>query len=205
MTHFTDRRAPHLELLNQLFASATLDASTAMSRWTGGLITLSLDEVRELPLDQAASELNLGDELLTMVVLVLEGSLGGQLILTFDEVNARRLAAALLHRPLNDSAEWSELEQSALTETGNILGCAYVNALTRVIASELVPSPPYFLQDFGASVLQQSLMSQAEVSDEVLICRTCFCREGQQLDWHVFFLPSPELRRLLETSLESVS
>ena len=36
--------------------------------------------------------------------------------------------------------EWSELEKSALTETGNILGCAYVNALTRLIGTDLVPS-----------------------------------------------------------------
>jgi len=203
MSQFFSHRSPQLELLNQLFASATHDASTAMCRWTGGLITLSLDEVRELPLDQVSAELNLGDEFLTMVVLVLEGTLGGQLILTFDEINARRLAAALLHRPVVESPEWTDLERSALAETGNILGCAYVNALTRIVTSELVPSPPYFFQDFGASVLEQAMMSQAEVSDDVLICRTRFCREGEELDWHVFFLPSPELRRVLETSLET--
>ena len=34
--------------LHQLFASATHDASAAMCRWTDGLITLTLDEVREI-------------------------------------------------------------------------------------------------------------------------------------------------------------
>jgi hypothetical protein len=38
---------PDLEILRQLLASATHDASAAMSHWTDGLITLTLDEVRE--------------------------------------------------------------------------------------------------------------------------------------------------------------
>ena len=113
-----------------------------MCRWTDGLITLSLDEVREIPLEEVCTELNLGDELLTMVVLSLEGEIGGEMILTFDEQNGRQLAASLLRRSLDTTAEWSALEKSALTETGNILGCAYMNALTRLINHELVPSAP---------------------------------------------------------------
>ena len=67
--------------------------------------------------------------LLTMVVLSLEGKIGGEMILTFDNENGRHLAASLLRRPVGDDPQWSDLEKSALTETGNILGCAYMNAI----------------------------------------------------------------------------
>ena len=190
-----------LELLHQLFASATHDASAAMCRWTDGLITLSLDEVRELPLEEACIELNLGDDLLTMVVLSLQGDVGGNMILTFDEQNGRQLAASLLGRPVGTEAEWSDLEKSALTETGNILGCAYMNAITRLIDHELVPSAPYFIQDYGASVLQQALLAQAMTSDTVLVCRTGFHRRGEELNWRVLFVPTDALRRALEGAL----
>jgi len=193
----------NLEVLHQLFTSATHDASAAMCRWTNGLITLALDEVREIPLDRVCEELDFGDELLTMVVLTLDGDVGGQIILTFDDENGRKLAASLLGRKVETSEEWSELEQSALTETGNILGCAYVNALTRLIEVELIPSPPYFIQDYGASVLEQALMTQAMTSDSILICRTAFQREGEALNWHVFFVPTLELRNALEEAIES--
>jgi chemotaxis protein CheC len=195
----------HLELLHQLFASATHDASAAMCRWTNGLITLSLDEVRELPLEDVCGALNLGDELLTMVVLSLEGDVGGEMILAFDEENGRQLAALLLNRQLGTTPEWSDLEKSALNETGNILGCAYMNALTRLINVELVPSPPYFLQDYGASVLQQALMTQALTTDVALICRTTFHRSGKELNWHVFFVPTCAMRRQMEDALLSPS
>lgn len=200
MTRFPTPEDSRLELLHQLFASATHDASAAMCRWTDGLITLSLDEVREIPLENVCQELNLGDDLLTMVVLSLEGEIGGEMILTFDEENGRHLVASLLRRPVGVSEAWSELEKSALTETGNILGCAYMNALTRLIHADLVPSSPYFIQDYGASVLQQALMAQAMTCDRVLICRTGFHREGEDLNWRVIFIPTDAMRRAVEAA-----
>lgn len=197
--------AAKLEILRQFFASATHDASVAMCRWTDGLITLRLDEVREMRLENVCSELNLGDEWMTMVVLSLAGEIGGEMILYFDEVNGRQLAASLLNRPVSSDPQWSPLETSALTETGNILGCAYMNALTRLIGTELVPSAPYFIQDYGASVLQQALMVQAATCDEVLICRTVFQREGAELNWRVLFIPTQGMRAAMDKAIHVAS
>lgn len=193
----------HLERLQQLFAAATADASAAMCRWTNCQIKLSLDEVREIPLEEVADTLGFGDERLTMVVLTSEGQFGGTMVLAFDEANGRELAASLLGRPREQTDRWTALEQSALNETGNILSCAYMNALTRLIGVQIVPSPPMFLQDFGASVLQQALVPQAGEVDEVVIFRTDFQRAGQQLQWSMLFVPSLDLRKSLMNALES--
>jgi chemotaxis protein CheC len=202
--HETDCSQEHpLEILQQLLASATHDASAAMCRWTDGLITLTLDEVREIPLENVCTELNLSNDLLTMVVLNLEGDLGGVMVLTFDDINGRQLAASLLRRPASTDPRWSSLEKSALTETGNILGCAYMNAITRLIDRELIPSAPYFIQDYGASVLQQALMAQAATCDQVLICRTGFHRQGEELNWHVLFVPTEAMRAAMEGALHA--
>ena len=109
----------------------------------------------------------------------------------------------MLKESVETDAPWSELEKSALTETGNILGCAYINALTRLIGQELVPSAPHFIQDYGASVLQQALVAQASANDDVLICRTIFRRHGEQLNWHVLFVPTEAMRRVMENALYS--
>lgn len=199
----THMETPDLRVLHGLLASAIHDASATMCRWTDGLISLSLDEVREIPLEDVSAELDLGDDLLTMVVLSLEGEIGGEMILTFDEVNGRQLAGSLLGRPVNSDPEWSDLEKSALTETGNILACAYMNALTRLIGVDLVPSAPYFIQDYGASVLQQALLPQAMTCDHVLVCRTGFHRHGEDLNWRVLFVPTHALRSAMEQALHA--
>ena len=189
--------------LQELFASATHDASAAMCRWTDGIITVTLDEVRQVSLEEASSKLALGDEQLTMVVMTLDGELGGSIILMFDDLGGRRLAASLLGREVGTEPEWDELEQSALMETGNILGCSYVNALTRLIGADLRPSVPYFIQDFGASVLQQALMTQAATTDSLLLCEIGFHRQGEKLDWRVVFVPTPGLQGALLRSLHA--
>jgi chemotaxis protein CheC len=193
--------ATKLQLLRQLFATATCDASAAMCRWTGSPITLTVDEVVEIPLGEACVAYNLGDEPLTMVVLVLDGELGGAMMLAFDEPAARRLAATLLQAEPAAGPEWTEMETSALTETGNILGCAYINALTRLIDRQLVPSIPYFVEDYAASVLQQALVTQASGRDSVLVCRTGFHCQNEDLSWRVMFIPSVALRTAMEQAL----
>lgn len=189
------------DIFYPIFAAATHDASAAMCRWTNGLITLTLDEVREIPLHAVPAELGFDDQLLTMVILGVESDPGTVMILTFDEENARQLAATLTRRIRNTQVEWDELEISALTETGNILGCAYMNALTRVIGRVIIPTPPYFVRDYFASVVEQALIQQAMISDKALLGRTGFHRLGEAINWHVLFIPSPEFRQTLENAM----
>lgn len=198
MTRTQNVETTGLAHLHRLFASATCDASVAMNRWTGGQITLELDEVLEIPLEDVCTELNIHEELLTMVVLGLHGEVGGEMILAFDEESGRQLAASLLERPVSRDEEWSAIEESALCETGNIFGCAYMNALTRVVGVGLVPTPPYFIQDYAASVIQQALASQAIDCEKVLVCRTAFRHHGEELNWRVIFVPTKKMRDLME-------
>lgn len=191
--------------LRSLFTAATDHASDAMCKWTGGQIRLSLDTLCEISLEQFPAELDVGDELLTMIMHDLEGELGGQLILTFDDKNGRQLAASLLGRDVSTDGEWSDLEKSALNETGNILTCAYMKVLTEVIHAKLVPSPPFFIQDYGASVLEQAIMLQAMASDRILICRTIFRRDDERLNWNVFFVPTAGLLTTLEDAVGTVA
>lgn len=198
----TSEGGADIEMLQPLLAAATHDASAAMCRWTGGRVELTLDEVRDMPLEEACSSLDIGSELLTMVVQSLPGETGGDMILTFDESGGRELAAALLHRPVETTAEWSELEKSALMETGNILSGAYMNSLTRLLGIDLVPLAPTFIQDYGASVIEQALMSQSVTCDRVLVCRTSFRNEGRDLKWNVFFVPTLGMRNAMEAAFQ---
>lgn len=194
-----------LSLLGEFFSAATHHASAAMCQWTSGRVTLALDELRETPLEEAAAELEIGDDLLTMVVLGVQGDLGGQLILAFDDENGRKLAASLLGREVSDSPEWSELDQSAVMETGNILASAYLNELTRLTCRKLLPTAPYFVQDFGSSVLTQVLAAQSLASDHVLVCRTRFEFNKQQVNWSLFFVPSDELLQTMLAAVQTCS
>ncbi|MDX1964935.1 MAG: chemotaxis protein CheC [Pirellulales bacterium] len=194
----------NLDILRQCVVLATQRASNAMCDWTGGRISLSVDEVRRAPLEELAMDLDGQSELMTIVVLGIAGCGGGQMILTFDHAGGRRLAASLLRREIGQSAMWSDLEQSAIMETGNILASAYLSELTRLTGRTLRPTPPTFIQDYGASVLEQTLMLQALECDEALVCQTRFKFDREDVDWSVFIVPGKELLQALQQGAVSV-
>lgn len=194
---------PSLAALYQLFSAATRQASASMARWTSGDVSLTLDRVVEVPYEEVANEFEVANEYVTMIVFTLTGEYGGYFILTFDEENGRSLAASLTQNEINKDPEWTELEKSALSETGNILSGAYFNEITRILDIELVPSTPFFMQDFGGSVLQQAIMPQAMVREQVLICETRFEKGRQRLNWNVLFVPDGCLHDKMATTLES--
>jgi chemotaxis protein CheC len=192
-----------LRILEQLFALATRDAAAAMCRWTSGQVSLSLDQLRDVDIMEACSVLDLGDQQRTMVALEVSHEMGGQILLAFDEVDGRRFAAGILGETAPCDGPWTELERSVLMETGNILGCTYMNALARVLRLDLIPSPPHFLQDYAAAVLEQIVLKQAMTNDRLLICNTSFQQSGERLKWQVLFIPTDALRLKMESLCEA--
>ena len=194
---------PSLATLYQLFTCATKNASEAMHRWTSGGVSLSLDRVVEIPVEEIAREFDIANEYMTMVVFTLTGEYGGVFILMFDEENGRHLAASLTQSKVNAESEWTELEKSALSETGNILSGAYFNEISRFTDVDLVPSAPFFMQDFGASVLQQAIIPHVLEADKILICNTRFEKREHEVRWNVLFVPEAKLRDRMVASLET--
>lgn len=185
---------------NRVFGPAIEAASRAMSIWTQGRVTLTLDEVRELPLMELGAAVQAGDEIATVVSLDVKGEVGGKFILAIDDDGAAKLAALLLDRAPQPLDKWSAIERSALMETGNILGSAYLSALAAVTGLPLFPSPPAMSRDYLICLLEQAVMVQAIESDDLLLVRTCFRHLEEKVDWNMIFVPSPELMQVLRRS-----
>lgn len=193
-----DNTTSSTQMLKKLFAEATNESAKKMEIWTGGEINLVLDDVVHVPLEFVSDQIEGINDLLTMVVHEIQGDAGGTLIVMFDEQTAGDFVSHMLARPRNYSAEWTDLEESVLRETGNILSSAYTAALTEQLMQIILPSPPILIRDFGCSILGQALFEQASESDAVWICRTRFQRGGEDLNWQVFFIPNPNMCRILE-------
>lgn len=187
-----------------LFEPATRSASDAISRWTRRRMELTLAEVRELTLDELGGELPDRAGPSTIVTVAIAGDLSGQMILLFDDTQARYLAETLLNRKHEETESWHELELSALQETGNVFGSAFLNAIASLTGQKfLLPSPPTVMQEFAASVIEQAVMLQLTESDNVLYCRTGMLRDGESVDFMALFVPSTELLEQLRQAIHA--
>jgi chemotaxis protein CheC len=100
----------------------------------------------------------LGQDLVAVGVR-LEGLLSGHLVLALPEPDAERLAAALGYPA--DAGGWGPLAESALLESGNIVGSAFVSAIAQMIHGRLLLSVPAFARGGGRECLDRLVEREA--------------------------------------------
>ncbi len=191
-----------LEHIESALHGGSEHASKQLAKWLDRASVIQLDALRYFPLAEATELLANGDEPICFCAMAMQGQIGGQMILAFDDSSGLELADMVLGQPAGTTTEWSELAMSAVLETTNIVCCAYLNALTERLGGEhsdlsLVPEPPEFSRDYAQSLMQFALMDQALEYDRVILAETQFNIEGQPVHWNLLFVPDGEsLQRL---------
>jgi chemotaxis protein CheC len=138
----------------------------------------------------------LGEDLVAVGVR-LEGLLSGHLVLALPERDAERLAAILGSPPANGS--WDALAESAVMESGNIVGSAFVSAIARIIRGKLLLSVPTLTRGGGRACLDRLVDRE---SGRVALA-TRFSIDGPQgLEGLILVMPEPAQLPALLASLD---
>ncbi len=131
-----------LDALKEVANIGAGHAATALSLMTGARIMIDVPTVNVAPLDELIPGIADADSQIVSVVMDMHGSLTGHTLLALPLVTGRRLADLMLRRERRPGGTLDLLEESALKEAGNILGGAYMTALSEFLGMTLLPSPP---------------------------------------------------------------
>ena len=143
------------------------------------------------------------DEPVAAVLMHMLGDLTGRTLLVFPRRTAHRLAALLLHATAGDD-EFSDMEQSAIKEAGNILSSAYMNALSDFMGMMLIPSPPSLAVDMSSAVLTTAHLQFGTDKDFVFCVESEFLMDNidEHLRGYFLLLPdSASLHAILKASV----
>jgi len=168
-------------------------AATALSQLTNRRITVHVPEIRVVPLEAVPELIGKPDQVIAAVLMQVLGDLTGRTVQVYPAATASRLAGILLGReyvPFPDG--FGEIEQSALREAGNILGGAYLNALSEMLGMLLLSSVPSLAIDMAAAVLTASFLNLGVVDDPVLCIDTLFQIDELQESARGHFLMLPD-------------
>ena len=195
-----------LDALTEVLREGAEEASLACSRWVGRQPQIVVQRVELLDMGDAVAIIGATEEPLGACVMAITGRLTGALLLAFDDASGWALTDLLLDHPAGSSTAWDELERSAVLETTNIVGCAYLNSLSRLLQQvgeppELLPSPPQFTRDYASAILQSVFLNQVLSSDTIFLTETQFHLDGIPASWNLLFVPDsdsiPILQRML--------
>ena len=117
-------------------------AATALSLMTGARIMIDVPTINVAPLSELIPGIAEEGAEVVSVLMDMHGSLKGHTLLALPLVTGRRLADLMLRRERRSGGTLDLLEESALKEAGNILGGAYMTALSEFLGMTLLPSPP---------------------------------------------------------------
>ena len=183
-----------LDVLKEVANIGAGHAATALSLMTGARIMIDVPTVNIGQLSELVPEIAGAEVPIVSVMMDMHGSMNGQTLLALPVSTARRLADLMLRRERRDSTEpFNILEESALREAGNILGGAYMTALSDFLEMQLMPSPPRFRIATTKEILKEC---DAAVTDHIAVCcvETEFTFEevGEKFRGFFLLLPDPD-------------
>ena len=186
-----------------LFRQGARDASAALSRWLGRPATIAIKRFERLRLEEAAGALGAAVAPVCAAAMSVSGGVRGALLLACADDAGLALCDSLLERPSGSSTAWGEVERSALLETTNIVGCSYLGGIAAAAGgrAEIVPSPPFFIRDFAAAVMDGLLLEQAATREAVFLARTEFVVDGTPIRCALIYLPDADGLRDIEAGL----
>ncbi len=141
----------------------------------------------------------LGEDLVAVGVR-LEGPLTGDLLLALPERDAEALARVLGFPPEASApgspggrdertVAWSGMAESALMESGNIVGSAFVTAVATLVGEKLLLSVPTFARGSGRSCVERLVAHEGSVA---LATRFTCADRGCSLEGLILVMPEPD-------------
>jgi chemotaxis protein CheC len=185
-----------LDALREVANIGAGHAATALSQMTGSTIMISVPTINIASLEDVPTQITEPEEPIAAVLMHMLGDLTGRTLLVFPRPTAIRLAELMLRRPAGSSREMGALEQSAITEAGNILSGAYMNALSDFMGLLLLPSPPSLAIDMSAAILTTAYLQFGTDRDHVFYVESQFFLQEQKEHLRGFFLLLPDLASL---------
>lgn len=166
-------------------------AATALSLMTGARIMIDVPTVNVAPLEELIPGIADSDSQIVSVLMDMHGSLTGHTLLALPLATGRRLADLMLRRERRPGGTLDLLEESALKEAGNILGGAYLTALSEFLGMTLLPSPPRLTVGTTQAVMDEH-RRQASAAAAACCVETEFSFEEIGERFRAFFLLLPD-------------
>jgi chemotaxis protein CheC len=184
-------KALQLDALREVANIGAGHAATALSQMIGETIMISVPRINVSRLEELPPQLASPDEPVAAVLMHMLGDLTGRTLLVLPRRTATRLSQMLLHNHAT-TPEFSEMEQSAIKEAGNILSSAYLNALSNFMGMMLLPSPPSLAIDMSAAVLTTAYLQFGSDKDFVFCVESEFLMSDSDEKLRGFFLLLPD-------------
>lgn len=179
------------------------NATTALSQMLNQKMDMSVPKVALVPFNEISDVMGSEDQIVVGIMLGFEGDVEGMMMFLFDTKSAHHLVNTLMMRDKEDGveegAEFSDMDMSALNEIGNIVSGSYLTAISKLTNLKMISTVPEMTIDMIGALLSVPASEFGKYGDKLLLIQSQF----GELDFvNGYFLMIPELNsydKLLES------
>lgn len=174
-------------------------AATALSQLIGKDIGLSVPGVVVIPVEEITKIASSQNKIVAAVYMRVFGEIKARTLMVFPQDKVLLLLDMIMRRPLGQTREFGETEQSAMKEIGNIIISAYLNAIAKFIGLNSVPSVPALAIDMVEAIFETISAELTETSREAIFIETTMLESTTNLTCNIFLIPDEEaMKKILE-------
>ena len=179
------------------------NATTALSQMLNQKMDMSVPKVALVPFNEISDVMGSEDQTVVGIMLGFEGDVEGMMMFLFDTKSAHHWVNTLMMRDKEDgveeAAEFSDMDMSALNEIGNIVSGSYLTAISKLTNLKMISTVPEMTIDMIGALLSVPASEFGKYGDKLLLIQSQF----GELDFvNGYFLMIPELNsydKLLES------
>ena len=186
-----------LEVFNEMTKHGAEQAAENITTMTGLETDVEVNRMSFVPIDDVPA--TVGDRRYIGTVMEYTGKPSGYLAILFDQPSAEAVVDALV--PMETEGEWSEMEQSAVKELGNIMTSGFIDGLANVLESSFDHSPPVFVSDMGSSIMSPIVGRMARTQEHAFLLDSMIHTDGDGA-FHCEILALPDESELREVLRE---
>lgn len=177
-----------LNALQELVNIGGGNAATSLSKLIGKPVHMSLPTVEEMPYEHVFQSVRSDADFVKAILMPLSDTNQGSFLFVMSEESAEDWTRLLFYGEQNLS---KELTDSALQELVNILVHSFLNAVIDLLGVNLMAKVPILIEDMFGSILSSLYMEQQHYDECVIILKTAFFCEGEQIEGSLYFVPGP--------------
>jgi chemotaxis protein CheC len=185
-----------LGILLELGSIGAGHAATSLSDVLQEPVSISVPQIHTLKPHLLPGFYDLHDRPTTAIYLQLAEKYGMDILLTFEETEAKKIAAMMTMCGSLEELD-PAMETSALQELGNILIGSFLTSISDFIQVTLLPTTPQTATDGFDAILDNFLIKQSMAAENALIFETRFMRNGADAKCILIIFPTQELKNLL--------
>ncbi len=180
----------YFDVLKEIGNIGAGNAATSLAQMLQSKVDMTVPRVELLDFNEIGEAIGGADRIMAGIYLVVQGDITGSMMFLLDRTSAHTLVSKLMGMgPMdNDSEVFTEMEESALKEIGNIITGAYLNSLAGMTNMKITESIPDLRVDMAGAILSVPAIEFGLVGDKFLMIETEFS-DDETIDGYFILVP----------------